>query len=233
MANTTNNVADIQKTLTNNLQQLTNLSVSAFKPVMEGMINNMSSISNSILKNGLPQIKIPSLNTGDCDCCPPKQTCPPHCIAAITRSAMEGERIITAFTVKNDCSHTKSYRIGVRELKDENGAMAPAQPTLNKNFVTLDAGRSEQVLVTLDLANFSNGSTYTTEIVLREKEINQNICFTLIVENSNSTLVTPQDENQYKLRWQSWKDHYYCERPTFSRVIDTRQDANVLSIDDK
>ena len=44
------NTADLQKTLTDNFQQLTNLSLSAFKPVMEGMINNISSISNSILK---------------------------------------------------------------------------------------------------------------------------------------------------------------------------------------
>ncbi len=233
MGNTSNNITDMQKTLSENFQQLTNLSVSAFKPVMEGMINNMSSISNTILKKGLPKIKIPLLNSGNCDCCPPEQTCPPHCIAAITRYAMEGERIITPFTVKNDCSQTKTYRIGVRELKDENGQLAPDQPVLNKNFVTLDAGRSEQVLVTIDLANFKNGSTYTAEIVLREKEINQNVCFTLIVANANSTIVTPLDEQQYKLRWQSWKDHYYCERPTFSREVETRTEANVLSIADK
>jgi len=233
MGNTSNSIADMQKTLTDNFQQLTNLSLSAFKPVVEGMINNVSSMSNSILKNGLPQIKIPQLGASDCDCCPPKQTCPPHCIAAITRYGIQGERIITAFTVENDCSKTKSYRIGVRELKDESGNLAPSQPQLNKTFVTLDPGRSEQVLVTLDLANFSNGSTYATEIVLREKEINQNVCFTVIVENISSTTVIPQDENKYKLRWQSWKDHYYCERPTFSRVIDTRQGANVLSIADK
>ncbi|MEP6465279.1 MAG: hypothetical protein ABJB05_03195 [Parafilimonas sp.] len=225
MESKSKNTADLQKTLTDNFQQLTNLSLSALKPMMEGMINNMSSISNSILKNGLPTIQIPKIGESNCDC-PPEETCPPHCIAAITRYAMQGERIITSFTVQNDCNQTKTWRIGVRDLKDENGALAPAQPILNKNFVTLDAGRSEQVLVSLDLGNFNNGSTYTTEIVLREKEINQNICFTLIVDNSGSTLVTPLDEQQYLLRWQSWKDHYYCERPTFSRVPGT----NVLSI---
>ena len=139
---------------------------------------------------------------------------------------MEGERIITPFIVKNDCSETKTYRIGVRELKDESGGLAPAQPILNKTIVTLDPGRSEHVLVSLDLDNFKAGSTYTTEIVLREKEINQNVCFTLIVDNADGTVVTPQDEQQYRLRWQSWKDHYYCERPTISRIPGT----NVLSI---
>lgn len=145
---------------------------------------------------------------------------------------MEGERIITAFTVTNDCSQTKSYRIGVRELKDENGNASPSQPTLNKNIVTIDPGRSEQVLMTLDLANFKTGSTYTTEIVLREKEINQNVCFTVIVENNSDTIVIPQDEKKYKLRWQSWKDHYYCERPS-ARIIEKRNEGNVLSIVDK
>ena len=225
MESKSNNTADLQKTLTDNLQQLTNLSLSALKPVMEGMINSMSSISNSILKNGIPTIQIPTIGQSNCDC-PPKENCPPHCIAAIKRTAMPGECIITSFTVKNNCNKTKTYRIGVRELKDENAALAPAQPVLNKNTVTLDPGGSEQVLVSIDLANFNNGSTYTTEIVLREKEINQNVCFTIVVDNSGSTSVTPLDEQQYLLRWQSWKDHYYCERPVLSKV----PNRNVLSI---
>lgn len=229
MGKTTDNIAEIQKTLTENLQQLTNLSVSAFKPVMEGMINTMATIGNTILKSGLPVIKIPKIKTSSCDCCPPEETCPPHCIASITRTAIQGERIIVSFTVKNDCSHAKTYRVGVRELKDENGELAPSQPVLNKNSVTLDPGRSEQVLMTIDLDNFKTGSTYTTEIVLREKEINQNICFTLNVESAGSTVVSPQDEQQYLLRWQSWKDHYYCERPRISRTTG----ANVLSISGK
>lgn len=228
MDNKSGNTASLQQTLADNFQQMANLSLSALKPMMEGMINNMSAINNAILQGGLPSVKIPNISLNNCDC-PPEQTCPPHCIAAITKYATEGERIITAFTVKNDCSKTKSYRIGVRELKDETGAMAPSQPVLNKNTVTLDPGRSEQILMAIDLANFKNGSTYTTEIVLREKEINQNICFTLIVDNSGSTVVTPQDEQQYKQRWQSWKDHYYCERPTASRVFG----SNVLSIADQ
>jgi hypothetical protein len=220
--------ADIQKMLTDNFQQLTNLSISTLKPVMEGLINNISAINNSVIKNGLPLIKIPKLSTGNCDCCPPEESCPPHCIASITKHAMEGERIIIPFIVKNDCSQTKTYRIGVRELDDENGVAAPAQPVLNKDSVTLDAGRSEQVLVTIDLASFKTGSTYTTEIVLREKDINQNICFTLIIEDPKATVVIPQSEQKYRLKWQSWKDHYYCEKPVFNSVPGTN--PNVLSI---
>lgn len=225
MESKSNNTADLQKTLTDNIQQLTNLSLSALKPVMEGMINSMSSITDSILKNGIPTIQIPTIGQSNCDC-PPKENCPPHCIAAIKRTAVPGERIIISFNVKNDCNKTKTYRIGVRELKDENGALAPAQPVLNKNSVTLDPGGSEQVLVSVDLNNFNNGSTYTTEIVLREKEINQNICFTIKVDNSGSTSVAPLDEQQYLLHWQSWKDHYYCERSVLSKV----PNRNVLSI---
>ena len=62
--------------------------------------------------------------------------------------------------------------------------------------------------------------------VLDEKEINQNICFTIKVDNSGSTTVSPLDEQQYLLHWQSWKDHYYCERPALSKV----PNRNVLSI---
>lgn len=220
--------SDLQKILSDNLQQLTNLSISTLKPVMEGFINNMSAFNNSIVKNGIPLIKIPTLNSGNCNCncCAPEESCPPHCIASITKYAMEGERIIVPFIVKNDCNQPKTYRIGVRELDDENGVAAPAQPVLNKNTVTLDAGRSEQVLLTVDLANFKNGSTYATEIVLREKEINQNICLTLIVEDSATTIVIPKSEQKLRLRWQSWKDHYYCEKPRVSRT----SDKNILSI---
>jgi len=218
--------ADMQKLLSDNIQQLTNLSISTLKPMMEAFINNISTVNNSVIKNGLPLIKIPKLNTSSCGCCPPEESCPPHCIAAITRHAMAGERIIIPFMIKNDCNQTKTYRIGVRELKDENGEVAPAPPVLNKSTVTLDSGRSEQVLITLDLANFKTGSTYATEIVLREKEINQNICFTLIIEDPTATVVIPQSEQQYRLRWQSWKDHYYCEKPPFNR----QPANNVLSI---
>lgn len=220
--------ADVQKLLSDNIQQLTNLSISTLKPMMEGFINNISAINNSVIKNGLPLIKIPKFNTGNCDCCPPEESCPPHCIAAITRHAMAGERIIIPFMVKNDCNQTKTYRIGVRELNDENGVVAPDPPVLNKSAATLDPGRSEQVLITLDLANFKTGSTYTAEIVLRENEINQNICFTLIVEDPKAIVVIPHSEQQYRLRWQSWKDHYYCGKAAFNRQSGTN--ANVLSI---
>lgn len=226
MDSKSNTTTDVQKMLADNFQQLTNLSVSTLKPMMEGFINNITAINKSIIKNGVPVIQIPKLNACNGDCCPPQESCPPHCIASITRNALEGERIIIPFMVKNDCNQTKTYRIGVRGLNNENGTAAPSQPELNKNSVTLDPGRSEKVLIAVDLSNFKNGSTYTTEIVLREKEINQNICLTLIVEDPNATVVTPHSEQQYRLKWQSWKDHYYCEKPTVNKL----PGRNVLSI---
>ncbi|MBC7874806.1 MAG: hypothetical protein H7Y01_12465, partial [Ferruginibacter sp.] len=120
---------------------------------------------------------------------------------------------IVPFMVKNTCSHAKTYRIGVRELIDADGRPAPSQPILNKQTITLQPGRSERVLMQIDLDKFENGSSHSTEIVIRENEINQNICFTLKVNNDCQQVVTaePQDEKKYKLRWQSWQSHYYCE----------------------
>jgi len=63
----------------------------------------------------------------------------------------------------------------------------------------------------IDLGKFAEGKTYTTEIVLREKEFNQNICFTLSIEDHQNIVVEPMDEKKYKMKWQSWKDHFYCE----------------------
>ena len=73
--------------------------------------------------------------------------------------------------------------------------------------------------MTIDLEQFNAGTTYTAEIVLREKEINQNICFTLMVSNpANVVTAIPKDENSYRMRWQSWKDHYYCEKPVLKPI---------------
>ena len=219
MENTTNTLSGLQQTLTDSLQQLTNLSLSAIKPLMETAMNNVSAANKTLLQNTSTVLKFPVLNN-DCDCCPPKQECPPHCIASITKTAAVGERIIIPFLIKNNCSTTKTYRVALRELINQaDNQPAPSQPFLNKPGVTLAPGKSEQVLMTIDLANFNTGSTYTAEIVVREKEINQNICFTLMVANpSNTVTAIPKDEKSYRLRWQSWKDHYYCEKPSLRQV---------------
>lgn len=212
MDSKTNNSAGLQQVLSNSMQNLANVSLKAIKPILDGVISNVSAINKSVLEGGLPAIKIPQFKTQDSDCCPPQQTCPPHCLTSISHCAMQGERIMVPFIVKNTCSQTKTYRIGVRELKDQDGNLAPTQPQLNKQSVTLDPGRSERVLMLIDLDKFNSGSVYTTEIVLREKEINQNICFTLMVDdNCNAVTAEPQDEQKYMLRWQSWQSHFYCE----------------------
>jgi hypothetical protein len=221
MENTTDTLSGLQQSLTDNLQRLTNISVSAFKPLMDNMMNNLSSANKAFLQNTSTVLKFPILNN-DCDCCPPKNECPPHCIASITRTAMSGERILVPFLIKNSCSQTKTYRIGVRELVEQsNNQPAPFQPDLNKMSVTLAPNQSEEVIMAIDLMHFHTGLTYTTELVVREKEINQNICFTLIVANPTGIVTaTPKDEKSYRMRWQSWKDHYYCEKPIL-RQVDT------------
>jgi len=215
--------ASIQQVLTDSIQQMANLSLGSMKPLMEGMVSNLSSINKSVQEGGLPAIKIPRLKSQCDNCCPPEPSCPPHCIASIHRCAMQGERIVVPFVVKNTCSHAKTWRIGVRELKNEDGQVAPSQPQLSKQSVTLEPGRSERVLMQIDLGNFTNGAVYTTEIVLREKDVNQNICFTLTMDDCNATVAEPKDEKKYRLRWQGWQSHYYCE-PASNRL-----QTNILS----
>ncbi len=212
MENKQNTAAGLQQVLTDSIQKMANLSIGNMKPFIEGMMNNLTAINKTVIDSGIPAIKIPSIKIQDCDCCPPKNDCPPHCIASISKCAMAGERILVPFKIKNTCSILKTYRIGVRELKSDDGQPAPAQPRLNKQSVTLEPGRSERVLMTIDLEKFNNGSVYATEIVLRENEINQNICFTLSLDGDCHTIVAePQDEKKYRLRWQNWQSHYYCE----------------------
>lgn len=211
MANSSNQ-NNLQSLISDTLTQIAGNSLQSFKPVMESMLNNITSMTQSVRNINTGNLVLPKLYKETCNCCPPEDECPPHCIAQITRTAAEDERIMVPFLVKNTCSETKTYRVGVRDLKDQDGKPAPTQPQLNKSSVTIEPGRSERVVMLVDLSKFANGSTYTTEIVLREQEINQNICFTLKIDNDyNLVTAQPQNEKQYQLRWQNWQSHYYCE----------------------
>lgn len=221
MENSTNKSTNLQDIIGNTIRDITNSSLAAYKPLMEGMMNNLTSLNQSVLKGDYTALKMPKLFKETCNCCPPDCDCPPHCIASISRCAAQGERIIVPFLVKNTCSHTKTYRVGVRELKDQDGKLSPTQPKLNKHSITVEPGRSERVLMLLELDKFENGTTHSTEIVLREKEINQNICFTLKIDNDCQLIsVEPKDEKQFLLKWQSWQSHYYCEPKKNRQVAD-------------
>lgn len=217
-----NDLSDLQQTVIDSYKRMADLSLSTMRPFLEGMVENVSTVNRSIADTGISNLAIPVMKTkSSSSCCPPETECPPHCIANITRHASAGERIVVPFLVRNSCASEKTYRIGVRELKDEDGNVAPSQPNLNKKSVTLQPGNRERVLMTVDLESFKSGSVYSTEIVLREKDINQNICFSLVVEgSSDADEVSPYDEKKYKLKWQDWKSHYYCE-PSTERERDT------------
>jgi len=204
--------------LTDGMQKLTDLSLSMLRLSMDTASKNANVVKDVMGNMGLgsltlPGITLPGLTTGDHGCCPPQHDCPPHCLLQITRQAAAGERIIVPFLVKNKCGTAKHYRVGVRELKYTNGSSAPSQPVLDKYEVTLDPGQSELVSMSIDLGNFANGNSYQTEIVIREKDINQNICFTLVVGTADAPVAQPLDEKKYTLRWQDWRSHFYCESP--------------------
>lgn len=204
--------------LTDGMQKLTDLSLSMLRLSMDTASKNVNVVKDAMGNMGLgsftlPGLTLPGLTTGDHGCCPPERDCPPHCLLQITRQAAAGERIIVPFLVKNKCGTAKHYRVGVRELKNTDGSSAPSQPVLDKYDVTLDPGQSQLVSMSIDLGNFSNGNTYQMEIVIREKDINQNICFTLVVGTADAPVAQPLDEKKYTLRWQDWRSHFYCESP--------------------
>ncbi len=212
MQNKNKGTGALSETAADNFQKVANMSVDFYRNIFDTLLQNNTSFSDTLTqvsRNTLNPLKS-MFNSGDC--CPPEQSCPPHCIATIEKQGMAGEKVIVPILIKNTCNAPKTYRIGVRELMDIDNKPAPQQPDLNKNTISLQPNGSERVLMGLDLANFESG-TYTAEIVIREKEINQNICFTLAVRDHLPALAEPGEENQYKLRWQSWRSHYYCEPP--------------------
>lgn len=210
MENIKNNTSQIQQTIVDNFQRLAQMSLETMKPLMENMFENISSANKTILDGKIPNFNLGFQSKENSKCSIPDEKCPPHCIDYISREAMAGERIVVPFLIKNDCNTVKTYRVGVRELKDDDGKLAPSQPILNKASVTIESGRNERVLMSIDLESFLN-TTYTTEIVLRENDINQNICFNLYVNTSHQKTITPNDEKKLKLKWLNWQSHFYCE----------------------
>ncbi|MEO6221418.1 MAG: hypothetical protein ABIO81_13380 [Ginsengibacter sp.] len=209
----------VKNTITDSMQMIADMSMATVKSSLENISGNMGQLNKVMSNIGLGTFKMPFTQKSKHDCCAPEEECPPHCILQLTRHAYAGERIMVPFMIKNSCNTTRTYKIGVREMKNLDGSIAPAQPELNKKQVTLDADASEMVLLGIDLNQFSNGNTYTAEIVIREKDINQNICFTLIVDgNKNVPVAEPLDEKEYLLHWQSWKSHFYCEPKKAGRV---------------
>lgn len=219
MDNNTKSNTDVKNTITESIQMIADMSVSTLKSSIENMSGNIGQLNKVISGMGLGTFTLPIGKKSKHDCCAPEEECPPHCILQITRHAYAGEKIMVPFMVKNNCNTVKTYKIGVRDLKNIDGNIAPAQPDLNKKQVTLDPGGSELVLMGIDLGQFTNGNTYTAEIVIREKDINQNICFKLIVDaNKNIPVAEPLDEKKYLMHWQSWKSHFYCEPKKATRV---------------
>jgi hypothetical protein len=200
------------KGMANSLSDILNLSMSTFKSGFEATAKNLADINKVLLNTGIGTISSLISKKDDHGCCPPEDTCPPHCLREISRCAFAGERIIVPFRIKNICSEAKQYRIGMRDLKNDDGTVAPAIPVLDKNDINLEPGESVTLFMSLDLANFQPGSTYRAEIVVRERDINQNICFCLKIDgHSQIPLVEPLPEKKYLLHWQSWRSHFYCE----------------------
>ncbi len=188
----------LQNLLGSVINQFTSTSMQLVQPMMDTMMANLSVLSPQLKKNQ--------------HCCPPETTCPPQCIASIQRHAARGERIRIAMRVSNASAQSKTYQAGVREMKDQHGHDAPIQYGLNKHTLTLDPGRTELLLLELDLQKAENGATYSTEVVLREKEYNQNICISVKIDDEHLvTDVQPFEEQRYRQRWKPWQAHFYCE----------------------
>ena len=68
-------------------------------------------------------------------------------------------------------------------MVDQDGNNAPTQPVLNKTEVTLQPNQAETVTMSINLMQgYKAGQEFQAEVVLREKEVNQNICFNLRIK---------------------------------------------------
>jgi hypothetical protein len=208
---------------TKSLSDLADISTASIKSFIEGNIRTLDSVKDIIGGIGIRGLHKDSCG---CGCCPPRQECPQDCLVSIKRIAYAGEKIIVPFKVKNSSHIQKHYRIGMRPLKEDNGNAAPSQPVLNKTEVTLEPNQSELVLMGINLANFQTGHTYRANIVVRENEINQNICFTLIVSSYfDVPEAKPWDERKYSSHFQCWQSHFYCDSPKSAQKDNSKKEA--------
>jgi len=149
-------------------------------------------------------------------CCPPEHECPPHCLTTISRTVHSGEVVMIPFYLKNPCNHPKTYRIGLRPLVDPEGETYEDVLQIDKNTVSLQPGQAVAVRIRADLTRgLQTGICYTAEIVVREKEVNQNICLQLCVDDyQDLPVVHLREESDYLRHFQSWENHFYCEPGT-------------------
>jgi hypothetical protein len=146
-------------------------------------------------------------------CCPPELLCPPDCMLTITRRAHPGEISLVPFKIRNPSGRSRTYKIGLRPLKDEYGKSAPSQPTLDRTSLQLAPREAGLVEMRLDLTSgYKMGQTFQTDIVVREEKYNQNICFTLHLEPfANVPIAEPIEEERLDVHFVSWDKHFYCD----------------------
>jgi len=146
--------------------------------------------------------------------CPPQDNCPPRCLLTITRHGNIGETIIVPFKVRNLSNYVKKYQLGVRWLTDEDGQNV-SQPSLDKLEIEVQPGMAVMAEMMVYISeNLKVGSVYETEIVIRERRHNQNICFKLYVNPiSEVPEAAPYDEREIDTHFHRWYYHYYCTPP--------------------
>jgi hypothetical protein len=172
--------------------------------------------------------------------CPPHDHCPPRCLTTITRHAHVGETIVVSFKVRNNGNHAKAYALGVRPLTDEHGN-AVAQPTLDRVKIEAAPGMAVMAEMRIDLGKgFAPGSVYETDIVIREKAHNQNICFTLYIDDAaEAPEAAPYDEKDIDTHFHHWYHHYYCENkperpiPPIRTEFETKTEALKSQLEEK
>lgn len=192
-------------TLFDSLQQLSRTSMQLFSEAME--------TNNQLARSWWMGSEDPTAKQDrSVPCCPPEWDCPPHCLATISRTVHTGEVVMIPFYLKNPCSQPKTYRIGLRPLLDPEGKTYENVLQLDKTSVTMQPGQAAVVRVRADLTRgLQTGKCYTAEIVVREKEVNQNICLQLCVDDyQDLPVVHLREEADYLYHFQSWDRHFYC-----------------------
>jgi len=220
---------------------------------VDSMINTMKSINemtagfmNKVIKDSLNAWQdkpcqcetAPSVHRGIPNdariICPPQDNCPPRRLLTIERHCNRGEVIIVPFRVRNATNSPKTYHLGVREITDKDGT-AIAQPTLGKVELTVQPGLSAVAEMRVVLNNnFVSGSLYETDIVIRERKHNQNICFRLYVNpDMEIPEVSPFDERVIDTHFHRWYHHYYCENAKISSISEREPSDNIVIIERK
>jgi len=139
----------------------------------------------------------------------PEQDCPPHCAAAMTWTANQGETVRCTIRVTNTAKTARPFTLTPTAFTGRGNPATVA--AVSPGSFTLGAGQTQVATATLTVTpDFLEGQSYEGEIRV-QGAYEQGICITLRVQGDDAYQVSvSQGDPPVRIRAHRWYDHFQC-----------------------